>query len=260
MFKSKKTRIATILALVLVISCIGGVAAYYNDADNSVNTMTVGGSNVSIVENFDPPKEILPGTVITKEVSVVNMGPSECYVRVKAVFTTSDMEKYCTVDWNLYDAETNPTGWIYDEEDNFWYYPVEMKDNDHTTNLFNTITVATHYDFNGDGVIDEETEAIPESVIESFDVLVYTEAYQSRGYDDYKDAWTDYAVNKPDVEAADGGVAAVSADEEAEANESADAEDTATDEGSEATEESTGATEVSGESTDATTESSEATE
>lgn len=217
MFKSKKAKIALALAAVLVLSGIGGVAAYYNDADDSFNRMTVGGSNVTIVENFDPPKIIEPGTVITKEVSVTNLGPSECYTRVKAVFTTSDMEKYCTVDWNVYDAETNPTGWIYNAEDNFWYYPGELMDGDRTTNLFNTITVAEYYDFDGNGEIDEETEAIPQSAIESFDVLVYAESYQSRGYDDYQEAWAAYRVNKPDVEAADGGAAAQDADADAEA-------------------------------------------
>jgi hypothetical protein len=177
--------IAAVAVLLVLLSAFvtRGLYAYYTDGDSASNQFTIGGSNVEVVENYQPPKELIPGVSFTKEVSVKNLGPSSAYVRIKAVFTTSDMAQWCTVDWNTED-------FIYNEADNFWYYTKALEEGESTPNLFNSVTLS---------------EDIPESAIEAFDILIYTEAYQSTGFDDYQAAWDYYVINKPTTAVIDGG-------------------------------------------------------
>lgn len=172
----RRRKIMTIgLCMSLVVAFTAFVGAYMSDADQLRNQISIGGSSIDIVEEFDPPKELTPGVSFTKNVSVINNGPNACYVRVLAVFTDSDMGDYCTVDWNT-------TDWVYNSEDGYWYYINPVADSTATTSLFTTITLS------GD---------IPESSINSFDMLVYAECYQADGFDDYEAAWAHYHVNKP---------------------------------------------------------------
>ena len=173
--KDPKKLLMVIAILLLLISACVGAFAYLTDADRATNTLTVGGVNVGIVEEFDPPKEIVPGVAFTKDVKVQNNGPSNCYVRIKAVFTDSDMEKYCSVDWNTSD-------FVYNDEDGYYYYKGELEVGELTKSLFTTVTVS---------------DSIPEAEIKDFDILVYTEAYQSNGFDNYEEAWEHYHRNKP---------------------------------------------------------------
>ena len=181
MFKSEKLLIKKLfyifvcLLVVLIIVSIPRIYAYLSDADSATNKVTVGGSNIAIIEDFNPPLKLEPGVSFTKNVSVKNNGPSDCYVRIKAVFANGDMEKYCVVDWNRVD-------WEYDESDGYYYYPDPLKEGQVTPSLFTTVTI------NGD--------AEPLS-IKDFDILVYSESYQATGFNTYTDAWQKYHANKP---------------------------------------------------------------
>ena len=191
MKSSKNKKLTVILACVLVLSlCSVGVAAYMTDADSARNKLVVGGNRIEIEEGFIPPPELKPGVSFTKNVRVKNVGASDCYVRVMAVFNTSDMEKYCEVDWNT-------TDWSYNSEDNYWYYPNSISQGEKTPSLFTKVKVKEYYDFNGNGTI-EDSETIPQSIIEDFDIIVYAESYQSADFSDYREAWAHYQVNKPD--------------------------------------------------------------
>ncbi len=191
----KKDKFAVILTLLLILAiCMTSLMAYLTDADRAKNTFVVGGNNISIEEGFTPPPELKPGITFTKNVKVKNNGPSDCYVRIKAVFTDSDIEKYCEVDWNT-------TDWIYNAEDNYWYYPEAIEKGDKTPSLFTKVTIEEVYDFDGNGTAEED-ETIPASVIQDFDIIVYAESYQVgrfQGYENaYLDAWDHYQTNKPD--------------------------------------------------------------
>lgn len=164
-----------VLIVLMMISIIGGVYAYLTSNDTAKNTLVIGGVNTEVVEEFTPPEKLEPGTSFTKDVKVKNLGPSECYVRIKAVFTDSDMEKYCTVDFNTRD-------YVYNEDDGFYYYTEILRVGDITPSLFTTVSLS---------------EEITEAEIKDFDILVYSEAYQSEGFDNYKDAWEYYHRNKP---------------------------------------------------------------
>lgn len=158
------------------IGFIGHSVAYLSDGDSAVNEITVGGNRVEIVEEFEPPAELVPGVSFTKDVKVENVGPSDCYVRIKAVFTDSDMGKYCSVDFNT-------TDYTYNEADGYYYYKKILKSGDATPSLFTTVTLSN---------------AITTAEIKDFDILVYTESYQSAGFTDYSKAWEHYHKNKPD--------------------------------------------------------------
>lgn len=154
----------------------GRVFAYLADGDKAVNMMVIGGNRVELIERFEPPAELVPGVTFTKDVKVKNVGQNDCYVRIKAVFTDSDMGDYCTLDFNMQEYE-------YSEEDGYYYYKKVLKKDEETTSLFTTVSLS---------------RSIPKEQIKDFDILVYTETYQSHGFDDYKHAWAHYHRNRPE--------------------------------------------------------------
>ena len=167
--------------LLIAVFVTNGIYAYLSDADTAENEISIGGNNIEIEEEFDPPSELLPGLSFTKNVKVTNKGPNTCYVRVKAVFSDSDMEKYCDVDWNIY-SENNVNGWIYNNEDGYYYYPASIAVSEKTTSLFTTVTMK---------------ENASASDFKDFDILIYAESYQADGFENYEKAWEHYHRNKP---------------------------------------------------------------
>ena len=98
----------------------GNMQAYFTDGIQKDNVTKVGTVEVKIREEFQQPEEILPGQTIQKRVQIENMGSAPCYVRVKAVFSDSRIEKCCTVDWNL-------TDWFYNSSEEYFYYKEILK-------------------------------------------------------------------------------------------------------------------------------------
>lgn len=178
-----KTTLFLFCAFVLVCMGVAGIYAYLSDGDKASNTFTIGGNRVGITEEFEPPEKLEPGVEFKKDVSVTNVGPSDCYVRVKAVFTDSDMEKYCTVDFNSSsDANDRSADYWYNSEDGYYYYKEILESGDRSPSLFTKVSIS---------------EDIPANEIKEFDILVYVESYQSAGFDNYRDAWAHYHRNDP---------------------------------------------------------------
>lgn len=163
------------VAIVLLV-CTTSIMAYLADADKASNDLVIGGSNIQLVENFVPPSKLEPGITFPKDVKVKNEGISDCYVRVFAEFSDSDIGKYCEVDWNTAD-------WVYNENDGYWYYPASLPKGAETPSLLTQITLA---------------ENIPASAIKDFNMLVYAESYQSKGFTDYEEAWANFKKNEKD--------------------------------------------------------------
>ena len=160
------------VALLLAIS-VTGVLAYLTSTDTADNTITVGSNEVEIVEEFDPPDEILPNTSFHKDVKAKNTGDAPCYIRVKVKFTDMDIGQYCTLDinkkWELHD-------------DGFYYYPDLVEPDGVTESLFTTVEI-------GDA---------PDEAIKDFDIIVYAESVQIIGDTDagYDETWENYQKNK----------------------------------------------------------------
>ena len=174
----KKVPIFIALACLLIAGTFV-ISAYLTDGDKADNELIIGSNRIEIVEEFDPPSEIIPGLEIKKDVKVKNTGSGDCYVRVKAVFDNSHMEQYCEIDWKDSD-------WIYNSTDGYWYYPNAIVSNEITRSLMTTVKIK---------------ETTPESVITPFDIIVYAESVETlNGADavDYDQAWEIYRENKVD--------------------------------------------------------------
>ena len=171
--KSKKSILMLFLLMFTVVFVsVSSIAAFLADADATNNAFVVGGSNITIDEDFDP-KPIVPGVVINKKVRIKNDGPTSCYIRVRASFSDSDVGKYATIDFDT-------TDWVYDSSDEYYYYKHAVSKGNFTSYLMTKITISSE---------------IPSNMIKDVDLYVYAESYQSTGYSDYKSAWADYQKN-----------------------------------------------------------------
>lgn len=164
----KNKYLIVISVLMIMIICISSVLAYLTASDLNNNTFAIGACNSEIIEKFNPPEKLEPGSAFTKDVRVRNNGPSDCYVRVKAVFTDCDMEKICTVNWNFEDFEYNTT-------DGYYYYKSKLAEGEATESLFTTVTIS-------DSIAPDE--------IKDFDILVYSEAIGCAYGEEYEQAWS----------------------------------------------------------------------
>ena len=72
----RKRKAWIVIFLLICIFAIGSIVAYLTDADKKINTATIGGSNITVTEDFDPPDKMKPGDVIPKDVKVKNLGPA----------------------------------------------------------------------------------------------------------------------------------------------------------------------------------------
>ena len=150
----KKILIA-LIALMLNLTCFSGVlfvSAYYVSSDEKENNATVGDSKLNIVEDFQSPKDLIPGQTITKKVMVKNTGLCPSNVRVLVVFSDSNAQKnvriqYDTDKWELRD-------------DNYWYYKSTLKSGETTDCLFESVEIS-------EGAAEED--------LEGFEIIVYSE-------------------------------------------------------------------------------------
>lgn len=172
-----KANIKVIITCSLILAAVAttGIIAFLTDSAGAYNKMVIGENSIDLIEDFTPPKELAPGVSFKKNVKVKNVGSLECFVRIKSVFTDSDMGNYCEVDWN-------ETDWAYDSADGYWYYKYALPSGKATTSLFTTIKLS---------------KDTPEAAIKDFDMIVYAESYQSYGFADYAAAWANYKTNKP---------------------------------------------------------------
>ena len=152
----------------------GNMQAYFTDGIQKDNVTKVGTVEVKIREEFQQPEEILPGQTIQKRVQIENMGSAPCYVRVKAVFSDSRIEKYCTVDWNL-------TDWFYNSAEEYVYYKEVLKPGEKTRNLMTEIAIS---------------EQSRKENLRSVQLLVYTESCQAGSFPDWQTAWDEFMKNR----------------------------------------------------------------
>lgn len=85
-----------VLGLVaLLVACLGVIVAYayFTDEGKKTNDFIVGRNSIEIIEDFQPPSELIEGdNIFIKEVQVENTGNVDCYVRVFADFSDSTVK------------------------------------------------------------------------------------------------------------------------------------------------------------------------
>lgn len=173
----KKKKIVLILAGCLLIAGVsfGATYSYMKASDEVVNEFTIGRNEIEVTEEYEPPKELKPGVAFTKKPSVKNTGNIACWVRMRADFSDSEMEKLCSF--------TVGNNWTAKQPDGYYYYTQKLEPNATTSSLFagdeNNIQIKKELG----GV------AIDESKLVNFDILIYAESCGAEKGETYEKAW-----------------------------------------------------------------------
>ncbi len=148
----KKILLAAAVVICLTIA-VSGTLAYFTFEDTAHNVITSGGVSIEVVEKTkstdgaeleDFPKEgitgVMPGTEVSKIVSVRNTGNSEAWVRVKvyATITPAEGEEKLSSDVMTY---TVSEGWTHGT-DGYYYYNNKVPAGESTSILFDTVKFA----------------------------------------------------------------------------------------------------------------------
>lgn len=202
----RKKLILIILSLAVVLAVIGITLAYFTANKSVDNAITIGKNEIEVSEDFVPPAEQTTDTKYKKQISVVNTGNVDCYVRVYADFSDEAIREksYFSNDTDMETAQyysavrdmTNdntyvnhlPEGWVFVPDNSsetklagYYYYTEPIKPNESTPPLFTF--VRTEYDNAND--------------IKQYDIIVYSESVQTTDssgneYADYTAAWNDF--------------------------------------------------------------------
>lgn len=85
---NKKKISALTMSVLLAVGVIGGSLAYFNSQDTQINKFTTigeddnGESDIDIVEEFEEPTDVYPGTTVTKKVQVKNIDEYNQLIKV----------------------------------------------------------------------------------------------------------------------------------------------------------------------------------
>lgn len=187
-----------LIGLAGMIFGAGGTWAYFTHSRIADNTFCVGGNEIEIQEDYEPPKILTVGdNIFRKKVQVKNTGTVSCFVRVFADFSDYAIKKHSWISpdgSDYYPAEEYalylPDEWSYIdlEEDallgGFYYYTVPLEAGKNTVSLFEKIRCSF-----------QSAEEIRE-----FDILVSAESVQVfdndgaefTGDNAWREAWTEY--------------------------------------------------------------------
>ena len=83
------------LALLIAGISTGAALAYLTAQESVENRLTAASTDIEITEQFDPPEELHPGTVIPKKVAVTSHSSTDCYVRVLVEFSSWKAQQFC---------------------------------------------------------------------------------------------------------------------------------------------------------------------
>lgn len=153
---------------------IGGTWAYFTGMQGLKNTFSIGTNTTSVIEEFEPPRELKTGdNIYKKKVQVENTGTVPCFVRVFVDFSDSGIRelsqfspdglKYYPISEYIHYL---PDGWNYisESEDErlggFYYYEKAVGAGEKTAPLFEK--VKTSFD-TADQVVDYEIIVYSES-------------------------------------------------------------------------------------------------
>ena len=137
------------LAACLVTLLTQPTLAYYSVLGEATNVITSGEIACKIVEKMgdgDFPSEgvyVKPGSIISKKVSVQNIGTNPFWLRVKLKNAIDDT----TLSADVLELDINSTDWI-DGGDGYYYYKKPLEPGCETEKLFTQVKVAGSADNN----------------------------------------------------------------------------------------------------------------
>lgn len=170
-----RRRITIVSVLVIAAAILStGTLAYYTSQGSARNIITSGGVEIELEEWADrvggtaypgEPIEVMPGTSVTKIVTVKNTdAPAFVRTRVELVLKDAD-GKVLHID-NLEEAVHIEIGTDWVEKDGWYYYKKGVALGGRTTPLFSEVA------FDGPGMTDEYQNCTVE-------IVVYAQAVQS---------------------------------------------------------------------------------
>lgn len=117
--KNKKLKSTIVAAALAGCLAIGGISAYFTDADTATNTFTVGKVEIDLQEPaWEPPMDITPEEEFAKDPQVKNTGVNDAYVFVEVVVpyaavmaANEDGTKNETADTELFGYDVKD-GWV----------------------------------------------------------------------------------------------------------------------------------------------------
>ena len=142
------------------------VYAYLIDRQETVNRIKIVENKTHIEEEFDPPADPGPGSVIKKKPCIVNDSVIQVYVRVRVVFSNLDAQAQCEP---IKIKDSWKTG-----EDGYYYYQKQLQPGQRTDTVFDNIVIKN---------IVKKEDLVP------FDILVYEESVQSEGFSSPEEAF-----------------------------------------------------------------------
>lgn len=151
--------------LALAAASVPGTLAYLTDADQKGNQVRFTENDIRIDEEFDPPVNPGPGTVIKKSPRIMNESKVPVYVRVSARFSDDQAEAFCL-------PLVINEGWEL-RGDGYYYYGKVLGAGEATSTLFDQV------------VIRSDTDS---SSLVPFDLLIYAESVQSQDMSQ-EEAW-----------------------------------------------------------------------
>lgn len=148
--KKKVTVIALIVALVAVLSL--GTAAYFTAEQTATNVVTSGSVKIKLHEMaikepgaepvpFEDGQGVMPGSVVSKIVTVENTGSGTAWVRIsveKAIALAEGLEG--ETDLDLISLDINTECWS--EHEGYYYYNAPLAAGETTEPLFTTVAFA----------------------------------------------------------------------------------------------------------------------
>lgn len=169
------------LASLTAVSIIGGTMAYYQSNSEFVNKFSTSGYSSETIELFDPndAKDMTPGSIVNKDITVKNTGDMGLLTRIKYT-QTLDGEK---IEGKLNETPTDDNPWIaqfnpnnnfeFNDIDNYYYYVGILNPNDTAKHLD---SIQLSKDFKGDKaeikyyafkLTDENKKNIPEDYLKT---------------------------------------------------------------------------------------------
>ena len=140
-----------IVALCTVLACLSivasGTLAYFTAQETAHNVITSGGIDIALIEkadtgdglvDFEDMDGVMPGAVVSKEVTVKNTGASAAWVRVSVTKTITLANKEVIPNPEVMKLNINTEDWT--EQGGYYYYNHSLLPGETTTYLFTTVT------------------------------------------------------------------------------------------------------------------------
>ncbi len=148
--KKRVTVISLVVALLAVLSL--GTAAYFTAEDTATNVITSGSVSIKLHEMaikepgaepvpFENGQGVMPGSVVSKIVTVENTGSGAAWVRIsieKAIALAAGLEG--EIDLDLIKLDIDTEHWT--ERGGYYYYNAPLAAGETTEPLFTTVTFA----------------------------------------------------------------------------------------------------------------------